>query len=256
MRRAVGVTTSDKLTSGWKEIVTVLRADDAADAAVARLGTDAKPDWAEPYVMPAFPYGNHYLGLVSLLYYVDGSDSKTGGDLQLAFSHDALKWHRPSPRRSVVAKSGDLFPCYGQCNAPLDLGDELLIYYSEADCAHPSARPRSQIRAASFRKDGFVSLGTKGDEPGALTTPPLTFTGKRLIVNAATEPGGRVRVALLDGDGNAIKGYAEEDCDVVSGTACLVGWNDERNLERFAGKPVRLRFSVRRGRLYSFRFAG
>lgn len=252
-RRGVGITTSDQPTSGWKTIKTVFRTDDQDDALAAQFGKGPEPDWAEPYSMPIYPYGNHYLGMVSLLYYVDGKDTTIGGDLQLTFSQDGFVWERPKPRQSIVTTEKGWFPCYATCNPPLDLGDEMVVYYSEADCAHPTAQPRSRIRGAAFRKDGFVSLAA-GEEMGTLTTPPLKWEGQRLAVNAAVAKGGRVRVGLLDAAGKPLPGFDLGSCDVIQGTSQIVSWNDEKNLSKHKGKAVRLTFTLGRSHLYAFRF--
>ncbi len=259
-RRGIGVTTSDRLLSGWQPIVTVLRADAQDDERVGRLSRGPQPDWAELYVMPVFPYGNHYLGLLSLLDYVDGNDRAVGGgDLQLAFSHDGLKWHRPVERQSLIARNptADLFPVYAACSAPLEIGKEIWIYYSEANGAHPTPDPKSLIRAAAWRKDGFVSIASQEERPGVLTTPPLLFEGQRLELNLQTDKGGQVRVAVLDGRGTPLKGFEEAACDLVQGDALaqVVSWQGKTDLSSLRGQPVRLRLTLSRSRLYSFRFA-
>lgn len=260
-RRAIGVSVSKDLNKGWSPLVTVLKPDAEDDARVARMSKDpAAPDWAEMYLMPFFNYGNHYLGLVSLLDFIDGTDTRGGGDLQLAYSHDALTWKRPTGRPTAIAPSNaeGLFPTYAVCNAPLELGDELWLYYTEANGAHPLAPPAkavSQIRAAVWRRDGFASL--EASETGTLTSRLLQRKGDALILNFATRPGGSLRVAVLDRQGDPIQGFGLDDCTPLTGDSVsgVVSWKGQPNLAALQNQPLRLRVEMTRSSLFSFRFA-
>ncbi len=249
-RRAVGISQCQELNRGWTPIINVLAADERDDAKVAPFSKDPnKPDWAELYVMNFFPYGNQYIGLVSLLYLVDGADSNGGGDLQLTFSHDGLKWFRQPERATLIAPSNakELFPTYITTNEPLEIGDELWLYYTEANGGHPIApfeKAVSQIRAAVWRKDGFVSMDAAAK--GSLKTHPFIVAGKQLRVNYE----GTLTVTLLDEQGQPLSGFSPKSLkgDAVS---VSVDWD----LSALSGKPIRLRFDLENGRLWSFRFA-
>ena len=259
-RRAVGISHSRKVNQDWSPIVQVLAPDADDDAKVAALSKDPdRPDWAEHYCMPFFVYGNHYLGMLSLLYLVDGADSNGGGDLQLTFSHDGDTWFRQPQRQSLIAPSPaapDLFPTYVSINGPVEIGDELWLYYTEANGAHPLApfeKARSQIRAAVWRKDGFVSLDAA--DAAVLTTKPLTFTGDRLVVNLKCAEGGRLRAAVLTVDGKPLPGFDLKDCVPLTGDQLhgVVQWNGRPDLSAINDRPVRLKLEVSRGSLYSIR---
>ena len=144
------------------------------------------------------------------------------------------------------------------CNAPLELDDELWLYYTEANGAHPiSPFPSSvsQIRAAVWRKDGFASL--QAADTGVALTRPLAWQGNRLILNVKTEEQGSVRVALLDAAENPLPGFGLGDCDPVRGdqNRAVVSWGGKPDLSAFQGQTVRLRIELSRGTLYSFRAA-
>jgi dienelactone hydrolase len=260
-RRAIGISRSDRLAEGWSPTVMALRADGLDDAAVALLGTDpAQPDWAEMYVMPHWTCGNHYLGLVSLLHFIDSSDVRGGGDVQLAFSHDGLAWQRPRPRAPAIAPSSaaGMFPTYAACGGPLEVGDELWLYYTEANGAHPLApfsEARSQIRAAVWRKDGFASLDTVPGGEGELLTVPLSVGGTGLYLNGTARAGGTIRVELQAADGTPLPGYELDACDPLTGdfTAARVSWRGRDELP-MQSEPARLRITVTDGSVYSFRF--
>lgn len=254
-RRGIGVSTSRRLDGDWNLIDTVLQADARDDDKVKKLSKGPQPDWAELYIMPAFAYGNHYIGLVSLLYLVDGKvdTAEGGGDLQLTFSHDGKKWQRQPDRRTLVAPSGTgLVPCYAACNEPLDMGDEMWIFYTEATSAHPAPGHKAMIRAATWRKDGFASMSA--DDKGSLLTPPLLTDGKSLHVNFRPRDGGSLRVAVLDKEGKTLRATA--DCDAVTkdGVARRVTWRSNGDLGAQKREPVQLRFHITRGELYAFRF--
>lgn len=261
-RRAVGMTFSKEVNKGWSPIVQVLAPDETDDAKVAPFSKDDfKPDWAEHYVMPISVYGNHYLGMLSLLYLVDGADINGGGDLQLTFSHDGEKWFRHPERQTLIAPSNAapaLFPTYISGNGPLEIGGELWLYYTEANGAHPIApyeKAVSQIRAAVWRKDGFVSLNA-GDS-GELTTKPLLFDGNQLVLNVNCAEGGSVRAAILNAGGKPIDGFGLDDCIPLTGDSVrgVMRWKNGADLSVLQGKPILVKLQLARANLYGLRFS-
>jgi hypothetical protein len=95
---------------------------------------------------------------------------------------------------------------------------------------------------------------------------PFTFTGGRLVLNAWTRFRGDVRVDLADATeetmsspAKTIDGRSFEDCDPITGNDQLnhaVTWKGDSDISGWEGRPVRLRFRMRRARLYAIRFAG
>jgi hypothetical protein len=146
-------------------------------------------------------------------------------------------------------------PTYASTNGPIEIGDELWLYYTEANGAHPIApfeKAISQIRAAVWRKDGFVSLDAAGQ--GSLTTKPLLLDGKRLVLNVKTAKEGQVRAALIDGAGREVPGFGLQDCgplrgDLVRAEVCWKGGD----LVRFRGQGVQLKIELNQASVYSFR---
>jgi dienelactone hydrolase len=266
-RRSIGVTTAKKIDGPWQPITTMLATDARDDAIAAKALGDmvTGEKWAELYCMPPINCGNHYVGLLSILHCAKASDGGVatnlpgGGRLELTFSHDGLRWRRAAERQPLVAQSDspELHPCYAACSQPLAMGNEMWIYYAEANSSHPSkAGAKSQIRAATWRTDGFVSLDANDETEATLVTPAMKFEGSSLRLNAACDPGGSVRVAIINGDAE-VKGFDDASCDAFPGddVAHVMSWHGKSDLSKLAGKPVRLRISLSKARLYSFRFA-
>jgi hypothetical protein len=103
------------------------------------------------------------------------------------------------------------------------------------------------------RLDGFVSLDA-GAKTGTVTTKPLVFSGKSLSLNAAAK--GTVRVALLDGSGNALPGYGLSDCAAIRTDSVrhVVRCKGGSNLAAVAGKTVRVQFELTNSKLYAMHF--
>ena len=107
----------------------------------------------------------------------------------------------------------------------------------------------------TLRTDGFISLHA-GWEEGEWVSKPFVFSGRELVLNLSTSAAGSLRVELLDGEGRVIPGFSLAECEelVGDGIEMTVSWKGERPLEALSGTPVRLRFVLREGDLYSFRF--
>ena len=105
---------------------------------------------------------------------------------------------------------------------------------------------------ATMRRDGFASLDAE-EEPGTLITRPVEFTGKYLFVNVEA-PDGELRVEVLDRDDKPVEGFTLGDCRAVTTDSTIqqVLWEGGNDLSSVAGKPVRFRFHLRKGSLYSF----
>jgi hypothetical protein len=184
-------------------------------------------------------------------------------DIHLAVSRDGSRWERPARQPflplglegSFDSKMAFVTP--GICR----VGDELWLYYSGYTIDHATITPLRPTTAvysrARLRLDGFVSADA-GVEGGTLTTPPLIFAGKHLQIGVDQGSLGSVTVALLDGAGQALPGFAAQDMDVCRGNqaAHTVAWKGNSDLSAWAGKPVKLQFSLRQAKLYAFQFVG
>ncbi len=117
------------------------------------------------------------------------------------------------------------------------------------------AQPTAHLLRYTLRTDGFASVHAPYDG-GELLTTMLRFSGRSLTLNCSTSAAGSLRVELRDDSGTPLPGYSLADCDEIAGDSIerTVTWNGSPDLRRQAGRPVRLRFSMRDADLYSLRF--
>lgn len=188
-------------------------------------------------------------------------------DVHLAVSRDGLHWHRPIrepfiPRGDANGRrrsppSFDSMALY--CGRGLvTVGNELCLYYGGYDIGHHINYPKPYAGVMSrvtLRMDGFMSYDA-GDEEGVLTTVPLLFSGSRLSLNVCTVQGGQASVELLTEEGEPVPGFSAKSADAIKGDflAKRVTWRRRSDLSALRGKPVRLRFHLRRAKLYAFQF--
>lgn len=112
---------------------------------------------------------------------------------------------------------------------------------------------QSALCLAKLRLDGFVSLDAT--EEGSIVTKPLRFSQGNLYVNVDAGEG-ELRAEILDPETmRPLRGFSAKDCIPVSGDhiSAAFSWKGQQAIPTFAGKPVRLRFVLRRAKLYAFR---
>jgi hypothetical protein len=90
-----------------------------------------------------------------------------------------------------------------------------------------------------------------GPYVGTATTRPQSLAGKKLLVNAVTQPDGELRVELLDNGRNVIPGFSRSDCHPLQGDhhAAKVSWKGGAEIPESATK---LRFVLNQAYLYGF----
>ena len=190
-------------------------------------------------------------------------------DVELCWSRDGKRWERHPERPIFIENSpftaetkydwGLIYVCQGL----VERGDEMYLYYRGDGALHfgtPGAL--GNFCLATLRKDGFVSLGTTGfsEHPGYMLTRPMLCPGGRLRINAKTQAGGAVRVAVRSGDGiqdgEYLDGWNFEDMPAFTGdsTDFVLDWNGKPNFEALKGESIRLHFWFDNAELYSFHF--
>ncbi len=207
----------------------------------------------ELYNLDATPYESILLGLFSIWQgHPQGLEKRN--EVLVGFSRDGFHWHRPDRRsfagveeREGAWNWGNVQSAGGGC---LIVGDQLYFYVSGR--GRDRAADPAVTGLAILRRDGFASMDAD-DRAGTLTTRPLIFQGRYLFVNVDAGDG-ELRVEVLDRDGRAIPPFGREACNPVRADATIhrVRWAAAADLSAVAGKAVRFRFHLRRGRLYSF----
>ena len=126
-------------------------------------------------------------------------------------------------------------------------------YYPAATTPHGGLAPEKEqsIALAMWRIDGLASMQAK-DKPGSIETHDFIPEGSQLSVNAGFGKG-RLMVEVLDAEGKTIPGYEKEACVIENQDAVKlpVRWKNAATLP--AGVPVRLRFHLQNGDLFSYR---
>jgi hypothetical protein len=185
-------------------------------------------------------------------------------DLNFAYSRDGFHWSRPDRTAAIRSerKAGAWDRGYVQSlgNICTVQGDRLCFYYSGFAGDPENTNPRSMVSGmyangatgvAFLRRDGFASMNAA--EKGALTTRPVTFSGKHLFVNADV-PNGALRAEVLDENGKVIPPFTLQNSIAFAGnsTIQMMTWPGGGDLSALAGQTVRFRFTLENGALYSF----
>jgi hypothetical protein len=181
-------------------------------------------------------------------------------DLTVGFSRDGFHWRRPD-RRAFLASSRQkgswnrayLHAAGGIC---LMVGDQIYFYFGAWSGISPKLGGHmyagGSTGLAILRRDGFASLDAETSS-GSLTTHPVSFKGKYLFVNTNTSAG-ELRVEALDRNNRVIEPFSRANCIPVrtNSTTQRVTWKHKKELSALSGKPVKLRFHLTNGQLYSF----
>ncbi len=230
------------------------------------------------YDMNATPYESLMLGLCGIFHGPENHLCEQSGevkkiDLHLAFSRDGLHWHRPWRQPFIAGNrelgawhSAYLHAAGGIC---LVVGDELWFYFGAFSGNSPKLKSGEwhdfvqcnrmyaggHAGLATLRRDGFASMAA-GDSSATVTTRPLRADKRYLFLNADAR-GGELRVEVLDESGTPVDGFSRDDCVPLheDATRMPVTWRAREALSLPPGQPFRLRFHLRRAKLYSFWFA-
>jgi len=124
------------------------------------------------------------------------------------------------------------YPTYGV----VPTGDYEISLYIQRNYGQDS----HYLQRLKLRTDGFVSVNAPY-AGGEMRTIPITFAGKRLVINYATSAAGSIWVELQDQGGKPIPGYTREDADEIIGDAIerTVTWKGKADVSALSGKPTR-----------------
>ena len=209
--------------------------------------------------MIVFPTCGIYIGMLGMMVYPeDGSDIDVKQHVELVWSSDTIQWHciqegtpfighTPSETERYGANPydwGTIFP-----SAPIFSDNEIRIYYGAGDGYFFNWR-NGYLALATLRPHGWAGYEPiSSDTPAAITTHPLPFSGTSIGITADVWEGGSVLVELLDTAGNQ-RAISEPIRTTV--TDSQVQWEAGQDLANLSGGEVRLRFQLRKAKLYAF----
>ena len=214
------------------------------------------------YNLDAVAYESVLLGLFSIIRANPTPERPKINEIFAGFSRDGFHWYRPF-REPIIGVSehkgawnwGNVQSAGGCC---LVVGDRLFFYFSGRAGQgrlgkHKSFQDADGSTGLGFlRRDGFASMNTDGNE-GQLTTRPVMFSGKYLFVNVDADKS-ELQVEVLDEQGKVIEPFCRDNClpVIADKTIQPIMWKKAKDLSGLAGKPVRFRFHLTGGCLYSF----
>ena len=205
----------------------------------------------QTYAMPIFAYGNLYLGLVMVI------NTRTDRvQCELAWSPDTVLWRRIDPGQALIPNSSkpedyDWGCVYAGTGLVVRDGN-IQLYYGASDGPHTGWRA-GFLALATLPVDRFAGYVAEGNN-GTVLTQPLEVTGSRLEVNVAAAEG-EFSVEVLGADGRPIAGLSGEDAarfPRVDAVGFPVSWKNADAWLALRGKSVRLKFHLKRAKLYAF----
>jgi len=153
-------------------------------------------------------------------------------------------------------------------NAPIQVGDKLLIFYNGVHYDPDPEKPIwysiknvvGTINVGTIRLDGFVGMTVDADasarhgKPGMLVTNPVTAQNPQLEINIQGH-NGSAKVALLDEKFDTIPGCGLDDCLPIAEDAvrAVVQWKDKPDISALQNQKVSLFLQMSAGTIYSFR---
>ena len=182
-------------------------------------------------------------------------------DLELGFSRDGFHWYRPADRKPFIAgtrQDGDWDRAYLHSTTGVFViyDDKLVFPYSGFSGIAPDGSRHhyagASIGIASLRRDGFASMNGAG-KTRTLTTRAVKFDGSYLFVNVDC-PKGELYIEVLDENGKVIAPFSKDNCKpiCIDSTKQLLEWKTANDLSKLRNMPVKFRFYLTNGNLYSF----
>lgn len=179
-------------------------------------------------------------------------------DLTVGFSRDGFHWNRPDRDQFLACSrmprtwNRGYLHSGGIC---LVVGDFLHFYFGAFSGVSPKLGGNIYAGASTglavLRRDGFASLDA-GERWASVTIRTVIFKSRHLFVNLDAKHG-ELRVELLNHRNQVIEPFSAATCMPVSGdsTRQAIRWSHVKNLSSLSDTPVKLRFHMVNGRLYS-----
>ena len=203
----------------------------------------------------------------------DPTSSSSQNETYLATSRDGIRWERTWDRVPFIPRGpegsfdrGQAKPGTSQpIEAPRGLAPLLPWFASRTE----PLGPRGNVGIARLRLDRFI--GQAADEQtGYLLTRQFRLEGTGLELNCSALPipyqhdSDGIRVAILEEPDfqtretsweKAVPGFGLAECDniVTDALKHRVSWKGNSDLSSLKGRPIYLRFQMKKAALYSFR---
>ena len=234
----------------WSEPDTILVPDD-------RDGP-----YVQPYALHPTTYREFYIGLLW-----SHNVRLQNHHPQFVFSRDGSRFDRRY-RDSFIERgtgaefdSNNLLPI-----KPIVRGDEIFLFYLAANYRSPEQfdalgkeKAEMSIGLAVVQRDRFVCIQPTKGNTGEVVTRSMRPSGKKLILNMQIAEGrnGEVKVEIMDPAHWPVSGFALGDADPLtkSGLDITATWKGSDNIGSVAGKPIKLRISLKNAQLFSVRFS-
>ncbi len=198
------------------------------------------------YSLPVFRYAGVYVAFPAIF-----DERADRVRTELAWSPDTIHWYRideGSPLIPNSEKKGDYDWGTIFASKPVIRNNKIQIYYGGCNGGHFDWRD-GFLCLATLRLDGFAGYEpADSSKEGLVITKPISFSATLRIT--ADADGGKILVSLLDKAGNVILTSQPITGNV---TDELVKWKDKVKLKKVVGKKVRIRFTMKRAKIYSFR---
>jgi hypothetical protein len=211
-RRCIGYAESPDLLR-WTPVETVWTPGEAEDAIAASKGFH----WADLYGLPAFPYGDGYLGFLWLFmidYELPKGTHVGKIEVYLAWSRDGRRWERVSDEPLLPNRPDGEWMCgtIHTASRPVRESDHEKIYFGASSSLHggwevglrPLGNHPTAIGVASLPKNGFCRVWAEDGE----FIVPLGAAGeaRRVSITFSREGGGAFAEARQPGAERALFG--------------------------------------------------
>lgn len=207
-------------------------------------------------ILPYFRAPHLYVGFPTR-FVPDPSRGANFGTTEPVFmsSRDGVRFQRwpeaAIPRTAPEDRGGNRgnYAAWGLIQSP-GQDREISLYASEAGYGFGPTR----LRRFAYRTDGFVSVHAA--QSGEFVTHPLRFVGRELELNYRTTAIGGLRVGILDGAGEPLRGFSAVDCVAMQGDEVTrtVRWRGRDHVGSLAGRTVRLHFLLQEADLFALKF--
>lgn len=181
-------------------------------------------------------------------------------DVHLALSRDGKRYHHwKEPWLGLGLEGAFDSQSIYMGSGMIRKGQEIWMYYAGYPHRHATryhaGRGASGIGRVRLRPDGFISqrFARSG---GRLATLPIQVDGDTLRVNFDAGAGGVLKLELRNHKDKPIAGHTASECDPLHGNdpGKVITWKGKASLAALRGQSVKLHFTGRSAKLFSFCF--